>query len=158
MENPSSTQSFTCPIQLQNKIGFAKIYLFGSFLSQQIAFPTFDNLNINGDWCTEESISQNICYGTFNPELKPYIEDDFLIFPKDDKFKQRNLVNQNQVVTVGNYFECLDYSIGGFIPQSSANFFFNNKREAPKGFFVMLILTLFTMFYEMTYGTHKRKN
>ena len=118
----------------------------------------FDNLNINGDWCTEESISQNICYGTFNPELKPYIEDDFLIFPKDDKFKQRNLVNQNQVVTVGNYFECLDYSIGGFIPQSSANFFFNNKREAPKGFFVMLILTLFTMFYEMTYGTHKRKN
>lgn len=118
----------------------------------------FDNLDIDGDWCTDESISQNICNGTFNPELKPYTEDDFLIYPKDEKFKPRNLVNQNQVVTVGNYFECLDYSNGGFVPQSSANFFFNNNREAPKGFFAMLILTLFTMLYEITYGKNKRKN
>ena len=34
----------------------------------------------------------------------PYEENNYLIFPRDEMFESRNLVNKNQVVTVGNYY------------------------------------------------------
>jgi len=95
--------------------------------------------------------------GTYDPEVKPYEENNYLIYPRDEMFESRNLVNQNQVVTVGNYYECLEYSKGGFVPQSSEYFFFNQNRSAPRGFLAMLILTIFTLLYEITYGRDNKK-
>jgi len=131
------------------KIQILKSCSIGSALS--------DYINIYGDWCTNENIAKNICLGTYDPEVKPYEENNYLIYPRDEMFESRNLVNQNQVVTVGNYYECLEYSKGGFVPQSSEYFFFNQNRSAPRGFLVMLILTILTILYEITYGRDNRK-
>jgi hypothetical protein len=133
----------------ENKIIIKKIKILNS-CSIGSAFT-----NLYGDWCTNESIAKNSCSGTYNPEVKPFIENDYLIYPRDEMFESRNLVNQNQVVTVGNYYECLEYSVGGFVPQSSEYFFFNQNRSAPKGFLAMLILTVFTLLYELAYGRDK---
>jgi hypothetical protein len=113
-------------------------------------------INLDGGWCENESIAQNVCKGAYNSEIKPYIENDYVIYPRDESFETRNLVNQNQVVTVGNYFECLEYSKGGFIPQSSEYFFFNQNRPVPKGFFIILLLAIFTLLYEIIFGLNNK--
>ena len=138
----------------ENKNTIKKIQILNSC---SIGNALSDYININGGWCTGESIAKNVCLGTYDPEVKPYEENNYLIFPRDEMFESRNLVNKNQVVTVGNYYECLEYSKGGFVPQSSEYFFFNQNRTAPKGFLTMLILTIFTLLYEITYGRDNRK-
>ena len=68
----------------------------------------------------------------------PYEENDFTIYPKDESYKERNLTNGNQIVTVANYFECLNYTSGGYSIQSSAMYVNNNN----EGVFLNKILLL----------------
>ena len=75
-----------------------------------------------------------------------------LILPKDISYKQRNLIYEENTVTVGNYFECIHYMEGGFIPQYSVKYFFNNHRQLPyafiAGIFLILIIVMYFIFYE----------
>ena len=79
--------------------------------------------------------------------MLPIKKDDYLIFPPDELYEKRNMIIDDNTVTVGNYFECLNYADGGYIKQSSEKYFFNYDRETPHYFLSGLIASLFAILY-----------
>jgi hypothetical protein len=98
-------------------------------------------------WCTSEDITKSICKGTYDKSLLPITKDDYLLFPPDELYEKRNLVFNENTVTVGNYYECINYVNGGYIKQSSEKYFFNLERDIPRYFLVMFLSSLFTILY-----------
>ena len=68
-------------------------------------------------------------------------KNGYFVFPPDDSYKTINLSMDGNVVTVNNYFECLNYASGGFIPLSSEQFFKNTDIEKPIFFIFVLLLS-----------------
>ena len=98
-------------------------------------------------WCTTEEISISICKGEYDKSLLPIKKDDYLIFPPDELYEKRNMIIDDNTVTVGNYFECLNYADGGYIKQSSEKYFFNKNIETPKYFLSVFVASLFAILY-----------
>ena len=97
-----------------------------------------ERITYSDSWCSPLELSKSICKGEYDPLIVPYEENDFTIYPKDESYKERNLTNGNQIVTVANYFECLNYTSGGYSIQSSAMYVNNNN----EGVFLNKILLL----------------
>ena len=98
-------------------------------------------------WCTPEEISISICKGEYDKSLLPITKDDYLIFPPDELYEKRNMIIDENTVTVGNYFECLNYADGGYIKQSSEKYFFNKNIEKPQYFLIVFLASLFAILY-----------
>lgn len=96
-------------------------------------------------WCNEEDIILAVCNGPHNEELVPVKENDYLVFPPDKIYTKRNLVNNSSVITVANYFECINYVTGGFIPQSSNQFFEKPEPNSPFIFNTIFLLSLLSI-------------
>ena len=86
-----------------------------------------EKITYSNSWCSPLEISESICNGEYDPLIVPYEENDYIIYPKDETYKERNLTNGYQIVTVANYFECLNYTSGGYSIQSSAVYVNNNN-------------------------------
>ena len=102
-----------------NKIHVITPCLINDALTKKITY--------SDSWCTPLEISQSICKGEYDPLIVPYEENDYTIYPKDESYKVRNLINGNHTVTVANYFECLNYTSGGYSIQSSSIYVNNNN-------------------------------
>ena len=86
-----------------------------------------EKITYSNSWCSPLEFSESICKGEYDSLIVPYEENDYTIYPKDESYKERNLTNGNQIVTVANYFECLNYTSGGYSIQSSAIYINNNN-------------------------------
>ena len=98
-------------------------------------------------WCTSEEISKSICQGEYDKSLLPISKDDYLVFPPDELYENRNMIFGENTVTVSNYYECLNYADGGYIKQSSEKYFFNYDRAIPRYFLIALLASLLAIFY-----------
>ena len=96
-------------------------------------------------WCNEEDLILAVCNGPHNEDLVPVKENDYLVFPPDEIYTKRNLVNNSSVITVANYFECINYVTGGFIPQSSNQFFETPEPNSPFIFNTIFLLSLLSI-------------
>ena len=56
-------------------------------------------------------------------------------------------MSNNNVVTVANYFGCLNCVEGGYIPQSVESYFSDNKARTPFVFNFIFLMSLFLIFY-----------
>ena len=77
----------------------------------------------------------------------PVKENDYFIFPKDEVYGTKNLVSENNVVTIANYFECLNYVEGGYIPQSVESYFSDYKAKTPFVFNFIFLISLLSVSY-----------
>jgi len=118
-----------------------------------ILTKVFDNkLSEYSPWCLNDGLVKSICGESINDQYAPKSNDDYLIFPQDPNFQPKNLVNNNSVVTVGSYFECENYVLGGFVPQETSTYIYGNAVSRPKIFiFNFVILTLIIIFYSFLF-------
>ena len=130
-----------------NKLHLLSPCVLGDPITKIIDYPD--------GWCDQEQISSSICSGSYNSSLLPQQKDDYLVFPPDDLYEQRNLVQGLNTVTVSNYFECINYTDGGYILQSSSKYFFNEKRETPKAFALCFISIFFIVFFYIVFDKRK---
>ena len=79
--------------------------------------------------------------------MLPISKDDYLVFPPDELYENRNMIFGENTVTVSNYYECLNYADGGYIKQSSEKYFFNYDRAIPRYFLIALLASLLAIFY-----------
>lgn len=117
-------------------------------------------IDFSDSWCSDEEISLSICKGNYDPAIKPYQEDNYLVFPKDPKYTSRDLSNGADIVNVGNYFECINYANGGFYIRSAQKYFNNSNSgiELTKVLLVLSLLVCFLpFFYERGLKTKRRK-
>ena len=135
----ASVDNLSSEPSTMNKLHLLSPCLIGDPLRSAISFPD--------GWCTSEDITKSICKGTYDKSLLPITKDDYLVFPPDELYEKRNLVFNENTVTVGNYYECINYVNGGYIKQSSEKYFFNFEREIPHYFLVMFLSSLFTILY-----------
>ena len=68
--------------------------------------------------------------------LTPVDKGGYFVFPPDESYRSINLIKDENVITVNNYFECLNYAEGGFLPQPAGEYFFNVEK-----------ITLYIQFY-----------
>ena len=135
----ASVENLSSEPSTLNKLHLLSPCLTGDPLRSVISFPD--------GWCTSEDITKSICKGTYDESLLPITKDDYLVFPSDELYEKRNLVFNENTVTVGNYYECINYVNGGYIKQSSEKYFFNFEREIPRYFLVMFLLSFFTILF-----------
>ena len=83
-----------------------------------------------------------VSFGAWLRPVNPICSPAAVFFPKDTSYEQRNLIYEKSTVTVGNYFECIHYMEGGFVPQYSIKYFFNNHRQLPYAFNAGMVLIL----------------
>ena len=109
--------------------------------------PANSLINYSHSWCSEEELLEAICFREYDENLLPVKENDYFIFPKDEVYGTKNLVSENNVVTIANYFECLNYVEGGYIPQSVESYFSDYKAKTPFVFNFIFLISLFSIFY-----------
>ena len=132
--NSSSIEDIKEDYKLLNKIHLLSPCSIGDPIKLVITYSE--------NWCESEDIYEHFCNGNYDKSLLPKQENGDLIFPKDISYKQRNLIYDKSTVTVGNYFECIHYMEGGFVPQYSIKYFFNNHRQLPYAFNAGMVLIL----------------
>ena len=102
----------------------------------------FNNIvKFSDNWCTQEDFSKSICNGSYDSSFIPYQKDGYLIYENDPLFNDRNLTNGNSTVTVGNFFECVNYVEGGYYVTSSEifqNSYLNEQRLFWNKFILLL--------------------
>lgn len=79
-------------------------------------------INYDDNWCGEENLAESICKGEHDELMIPKEQDGYLIYENDPSFENRNLTNGKKTITVGNYFECKSYVIGGYYSQTFDEF------------------------------------
>ena len=137
--NPPTLEAIKNEQTLLNKVHLLSPCIIGDPLNSLI--------NYSHSWCSEEELLQAICYKDYDESLLPVKEKDYFIFPKDETYGTKNLVSNNNVVTVANYFECLNYVEGGYIPQSVESYFLDYKAKTPFVFNFIFFMSLFSIFY-----------
>jgi len=130
-----------------------KIHLLSSC---SLGDPASKIINYPDSWCTQQEISLSICSGKYDSNIIPIQKEDYLIFPPDDSYLQRNLVKDLDTVTVSNYFECINYADGGYVLQTSEKYFFNEERTPPKAFVYTLLLSCIIIFYYIFFNKNKQ--
>ena len=136
--NPLSYEEIKSEQNLINKIHFLSPCILGDPVSRFIDY--------SHNWCTEQEIIKAFCFGEYNEDLIPVQKDDYLIFPVDESYKKINLVLNGNVVTVANYYECLNYGEGGFIPQASEQYFVGNYPKPVHLFNTLFFLSIISIF------------
>ena len=98
-------------------------------------------INFSDNWCTEDQVAKSICKGSFDENFLPAEKDGYLIYENDPLFEDRNLTNGVNTITVGNFYECINYVNGGFYI-SSSDIFLNSYINEQRLFLNKLILIL----------------
>ena len=137
--NPPSLEAIKDEQTILNKVHLLSPCFLGDPLNSLI--------NYSHSWCSEEELFEAICYREYDENLLPVKENDYFIFPKDEIYGTKNLVSDNNVVTIENYFECLNYVEGGYIPQSVESYFSDYKAKTLFVFNFIFLISLFLIFY-----------
>ena len=126
-----------------NKLHVATPCLLNNYVNNYI--------NFSDNWCTEGEVAKSICNGSFDESLLPSEREGYLIYKNDPLFKDRNLTNGNNIITVGNFYECVNYVSGGYYNLSS-DIFLNNYINEESLFLnkVFLLLSFFSIFIYLT--------
>jgi hypothetical protein len=98
-------------------------------------------INFSDNWCTEDEVAKSICKGSFDEKFLPSEVDGYFIYENDPSFENRNLTNGINTVTVGNFYECINYVNGGYYILSS-DIFLNSYINEQRLFLNKLILIL----------------
>ena len=98
-------------------------------------------INFSDNWCTEDEVAKSICKGSFDEKFLPSEVDGYFIYENDPSFEDRNLTNGINTVTVGNFYECINYVNGGYYILSS-DIFLNSYINEQRLFLNKLILIL----------------
>lgn len=118
---------------LTNKVHLLSPCTFGD--------PVGRVINYSHSFCDEESIIKAICEGDYDKNLTPVDKGGYYVFPPDESYRSINLVKEENVITVNNYFECLNYAEGGFIPQTSGEYFINTNIKSPNIFNIIFFFS-----------------
>ena len=137
--NPPSLEAIKDEQTILNKVHLLSPCFLGDPLNSLI--------NYSHSWCSEEELLESICYREYDENLLPVKENDYFIFPKDEVYGTKNLVSDNNVVTIANYFECLNYVEGGYIPQSVESYFSDYKARTPFVFNFIFLISIFSISY-----------
>jgi hypothetical protein len=114
-------------------------------------------INFSDNWCTEDEMAKSICKGSFDESLLPSEKDGYLIYDNDPLFKDRSLTDGISTITVGNFYECVNYVNGGYYILSS-NIFLNSYVNEQSLFFnkLLLLLSFFSIFIYLAMKTFKK--
>lgn len=148
--------SLSYSFQLLNPLNYEYIKSDQTILNKiHLLSPCFlgDPANIvigySHNWCDQNKIAESICMGDYDESLVPIQKDGYLIFPVDESYKLLNLTNDNNSVTVNNYYECLNYTKGGFIPQESEKYFRPTNTKKPVLFSLLFFISSLIVFYNL---------
>ena len=108
--------------------------------------PLENILNYSHSWCDQEKFAESVCYSDYDETLLPVQKEDYFIFPPDDSYENKNLSLGKNTITVANYYECINYIKGGFVPQEIADITNDSIYKTPKYFLLVLLLSLFMIF------------
>jgi len=131
-----------------NKLHVASPCLINNYVNSYI--------NFSDNWCTEEEVAKSICKGSFDESLLPSEKDGYLIYENDPLFKDRSLTNGISTITVGNFYECINYVIGGHYILSS-NIFLNSYVNEQSLILnkIMLLFSFLSIFVYLVINTFK---
>ena len=134
-----------------NKLHVASPCLINNYVNSYI--------NFSDNWCTEDQIAKSICKGSFDESILPYEKDGYLIYENDSLFKDRSLTDGVSTITVGNFYECVNYVDGGYYILSS-NIFLNSYVNEQSLFVnkMILLMSFFSIFIYFTINTFKKNN
>ena len=134
-----------------NKLHVASPCLINNYVNSYI--------NFSDNWCTEDQIAKSICKGSFDESILPYEKDGYLIYENDSLFKDRSLTDGVSTITVGNFYECINYVDGGYYILSS-NIFLNSYVNEQSLFVnkMILLMSFFSIFIYFTINTFKKNN
>ncbi len=134
-----------------NKLHVASPCLINKYVNSYI--------NFSDNWCTEDQIAKSICKGPFDESILPYEKDGYLIYENDSLFKDRSLTDGVSTITVGNFYECVNYVDGGYYILSS-NIFLNSYVNEQSLFVnkMILLMSFFSIFIYFTINTFKKNN
>ena len=133
-----------------NKLHVASPCLINNYVNSYI--------NFSDNWCTEDEMAKSICKGTFDESLLPSEKDGYLIYENDSLFKDRSLTNGMRTIIVGNFYECVNYVLGGYYMLSS-NIFLNSYVNEQSLFFnkLLLLLSFFSIFINFVMNGFKKR-
>ena len=132
-----------------NKLHVASPCLINNYVNSYI--------NFSDNWCTEDQIAKSICKGSFDESILPYEKDGYLIYENDSLFKDRSLTDGVNTITVGNFYECINYVDGGYYILSS-NIFLNSYVNEQSLFLnkMLLLLGFFSIFIYLSINIFKK--
>tara|TARA_B100000161_G_C33312209_1_gene307554 strand:- start:56 stop:514 length:459 start_codon:yes stop_codon:yes gene_type:complete len=132
-----------------NKLHVASPCLINNYVNSYI--------NFSDNWCTEDQIAKSICKGSFDESILPYEKDGYLIYENDSLFKDRSLTDGVSTITVGNFYECVNYVDGGYYILSS-NIFLNSYVNEQSLFLnkMLLLLGFFSIFIYLSINIFKK--
>ena len=133
-----------------NKLHVASPCLLNNYVNSYI--------NFSDNWCTEDEMAKSICKGSFDKSLFPYEKDGYLIYDNDPLFKDRSLTDGISTITVGNFYECVNYVNGGYYVLSS-NIFLNSYVNEQSLFLnkLLLLLSFFSIFINFAMNSFKKE-
>ena len=133
-----------------NKLHVASPCLLNNYVNNYI--------NFSDNWCTVDEVAKSICKGSFDESFLPSEKDGYLIYQNDPLFKDRNLTDGVNTITVGNFYECINYVNGGYYILSS-NIFLNNYVNEQSLFLnkAILLLSFFSILIYFAINTFKRE-
>ena len=144
--NSAQLKDITSSQTLMNKVHLLSPCFLGD--------PLGNTLNYSHSWCNQEEFAQSVCYSNYDETLLPIQKEDYLIFPPDDTFENKNLSLGKNTITVANYYECINYIDGGFVPQEIAEITSDKVYKNPKYFLLVLCLSLIAIFVSQYKTVH----
>jgi hypothetical protein len=144
--NSAQLKDITSSQALMNKVHLLSPCFLGD--------PLGNTLNYSHSWCNQEEFAQSVCYSNYDETLLPIQKEDYLIFPPDDTFENKNLSLGKNTITVANYYECINYIDGGFVPQEIAEITSDKVYKNPKYFLLVLCLSLIAIFVSQYKTVH----
>jgi len=133
-----------------NKLHVATPCLLNNYVNSYI--------NYSDNWCTEDEMAKSICKGSFDKSLLPSEKDGYLIYDNDPLFKDRSLTDGISKITVGNFYECVNYVNGGYYILSS-DIFLNSYVNEQSLFLnkLVLLLSFFSIFINFAMISYKKE-
>jgi hypothetical protein len=131
-----------------NQIVMNKIHLLSPC---SLGDPITNFIHYSSGWCSPYEVAQSVCEGDYNKQLAPLSKDDYLIYPPDETYTNKNLIYYNTTVTVANYYECLDFVEGGYLPQNLKNYFFKNSLNIPYIFISVFLFAKLSLIFFVKY-------
>ena len=115
-------------------------------------------INFSDNWCTEDQMAESICKGSFDESLFPSKNNGYLIYENDPLFKDRSLTDGISTITVGNFYECINYVSGGYFILSS-NIFLNSYVNEQSLILnkIMLLFSFLSIFIYLVINTFKKE-
>ncbi len=147
--NPVETDKYKETYYL-NKLHVSSPCLLNNYVKNYI--------NFSDNWCTEDEVAESICKGSFDESFFPFEKDGYLIYENDPLFLDRNLTDGVNTITVGNFYECVNYVNGGYYILSS-NIFLNNYVNEQSLLLnkMILVLSFFSIFIHFVINIVKKE-